>query len=248
MLADVRAFTAFGCRPSAAITSITFQNDDAVFGAEHLTVDTIRHQVMAVLEGGGIAAVKTGMLPTRAVVREVARLFRETSLPAPVVDPVMRSSSGYALIEEEAVAELINELLPLARLVTPNIPEAEQITGLRINDIEGMREAARMIRTSSVKAVLVKGGHLGNQDAGDRRQEAGHRERAEAIDLLDNEGQVTTFRGDWIPNAKLRGTGCMLSAAIAACLANGKSLEEAINEAKQFVTNAILQAQRTASV
>lgn len=256
VIADARTFTAVGCSPAAVITSITFQNDKGVFGAEHLSPETIQRQLMAVVEGGAVAGVKTGMLPTRAAVREVVRFIRDANLPAPVVDPVFRSTSGYALIEEDAIEELLKELLPLARLVTPNIPEAERITGLRIRDEEGMRQAAEIIRARGTRAVLIKGGHLRDQEAGGRRQAQGKRKKekgkskggrqeaegrtqAEAIDVLDNDGRVTVFRGEWIPNVKLRGTGCMLSAAVAANLAQGKSLEESVGEAKKFVAGAL---------
>ena len=244
VIADLRAFTAFGCSPAAAITSITFQNDEGVFGAEHLSAKTIRGQVMAIADEYRVACAKTGMLPTREVVREVARLFRETSLPAPVVDPVIRSTSGYALMEEDALAELLAGLLPLARLVTPNITEAEQITGLRIYDLEGMRAAAKAIRELGARAVLIKGGHLEEQEAGGGRREAGDGEEAEAIDVLDDEGQVTVFRGEWIAGGHLRGTGCMLSSAIAACLGNGMTLAESVSKAKQFVAHAIRSVPR----
>jgi hydroxymethylpyrimidine kinase/phosphomethylpyrimidine kinase len=239
VLADIRAFTAFGCAAAAAITSVTFQNDKELFGAEHLSADAVRRQVMAIVSQNTVGCAKTGMLPTRAIVREVARLFRETNLPAPVVDPVIRSTSGYALIEDDALEDLLSELLPLARVVTPNIPEAERITGLQINDVEGMRVAAEAIRARGVRAVLIKGGHLGNQKAEGRRQKAENTSPGEAIDLLDDEGRVTVFRGEWIAAANVRGTGCMLSAAIAACLGKGMILEDAVGKAKHFVAEAI---------
>jgi hydroxymethylpyrimidine kinase/phosphomethylpyrimidine kinase len=241
VIADIRAFRALSCFPTAAITSVTFQNDTTVFGAEHLSCETVRAQVLAVIEGNTVAGAKTGMLPTREVVREVARLFRETNLPAPVVDPVIRSTSGFALIEEYALAELLKELLPLARLVTPNIPEAELITGLRVNDEEGMRRAAQAMREMGARAVLVKGGHLKDQKAGGGRQEA---EDGQAIDVLDDEGRVTVFREEWIEGGSLRGTGCMLSAAIAAGLGKGMSLEDSVCGAKAFVAGAISLAAR----
>ena len=184
VIADLRAFTAFGCSPAAAITSITFQNDEEVFGAEHLSAQTIRGQVMAIADEYRVECAKTGMLPTREVVREVARLFRETSLPAPVVDPVIRSTSGYALMEEDALAELLAGLLPLARLVTANTTEAEQITGLRINDVEEMRAAAKAIRELGARAVLIKGGHLGNREAGGRRQEERRTQRRSTCSMM----------------------------------------------------------------
>jgi hydroxymethylpyrimidine kinase/phosphomethylpyrimidine kinase len=240
VIADIRTFTSLGCFPTAAITSLTFQNEARVWGAEHLSPETLRAQVLPIVREHSIAGAKTGMLPTREIVRAVARLFRESSLPAPVVDPVMRSTSGYALVEEGALDTLLEELLPLARIITPNIPEAERITSLRIADEEGMRCAARAIRQLGARAVLVKGGHLQTQEAGDRRQEAGTPAMSsEAIDVLDDEGSVTIFRGKWIDAGNVRGTGCMLSAAIAACLAKGTSLENSIAEAKRFVSEAI---------
>jgi len=243
VIADLRTFTALGCFATAALTSVTFQNSTGVFGAEHLRAETVRRQVMAVIEGNTVACAKTGMLPTSEVVREVARLFCENNLPAPVVDPVIRSTSGYALIEEDALEELLKELLPLARLVTPNIPEAERLTGLRVNDEAGMRHVAQAMREMGARAVLVKGGHLEDQKAEGRRLEAGGRQEA-AIDVLDDEGRVTVFRGEWIEGGSLRGTGCMLSAAIAACLGKGMSLENSVGEAKTFVAEAIRIAQQ----
>src|ERR671938_794245 len=154
VVADVKTFTAFGCFATAAVTSLTFQNTTGVFGAAHPTVETVREQVLAVVADFRLASAKTGMLPTREIILEVARLFRETGLPAPVVDPVVRSTSGYDLIDEDALAALVRELMPLARLITPNIPEAERITGLRIKDEEGMRRAARALRGMGARAVL----------------------------------------------------------------------------------------------
>ena len=244
IIADIRAFTALGCFPTAAITSVTFQNTSGVSGAEHQSAATVRRQVLAVVEDNTVVCAKTGMLPTRDVIREVARLFREANLPAPVVDPVIRATSGYDLLEEGALEELLKELLPLARLVTPNIPEAERITGLRVTDLEGMRVAAQAMREMGARAVLVKGGHLEDRKAGGRRQEAGGGQGAEAIDVLDDEGRVTVFRGKWIAGGYLRGTGCMLSAAIAACLGNGMTLEASVSKAKEFVAHAIRSAPR----
>ena len=168
VIADVGTFSAFACLPTAAITSLTFQSASQVFGAEHLSAATVRGQVVAIVADHKVAGAKTGMLPTREIVRAVARLFRETDLPAPVVDPVIRSTSGYPLIEEDALETLLAELLPLARVITPNIPEAERITGVRIVDEAGMRQAAAAIRELGARAVLVKGGHLQSQEADGR--------------------------------------------------------------------------------
>ncbi|HJU54367.1 MAG TPA: bifunctional hydroxymethylpyrimidine kinase/phosphomethylpyrimidine kinase [Pyrinomonadaceae bacterium] len=239
VVADVKTFTAFGCFATAAVTSLTFQNTMGVFGAVHQTALDVRAQVMPVVEDFSVACAKTGMLPTREVIAEVARLFHETNLPAPVVDPVVRSTSGYDLIDDEALAALVSDLLPLARVLTPNIPEAERITGLLIEDEDGMRRAAKVMREMGARAVLVKGGHLKRRDEGGSvRDEVG----PSAIDVLDDEGRVTLFRGEWIETTSTHGTGCTLSAAIAACLGRGLTLEESIETAKRFVTSAIRHA------
>jgi hydroxymethylpyrimidine/phosphomethylpyrimidine kinase len=245
VVADIKTFTAFDCFAVAAITSLTFQNTMGVFGAAHQTAETVRAQVLPVIEDFHVACAKTGMLPTREVIAEVARLFRETNLPAPVVDPVVRSTSGYDLIDDEALAALVAELMPLSRLVTPNIPEAERITGLKIEDEEGMRRAARAMREMGARAVLVKGGHLKGRDEGGGMRDEDGRETEKmltALDLLDTEGRVTLFRGEWIESTSTHGTGCTLSAAIAACLGCGLTLKESIETAKRFVTNAINHA------
>ena len=226
VIADVKTFTAFGCFATAAVTSLTFQNTTGVFGAAHQTTEAVRAQILPIVEDFEVAGVKTGMLPTGEVIADVARLFRETKLPSPVVDPVVRSTSGFDLIDDEALDALKTELMPLARVVTPNIAEAERITGLRIVDEEGMRRAARVMREMGARAVLVKGGHLPGQ----------------ALDVLDDEGRVETFRAARIETTSTHGTGCTLAAAVAACLARGMNLADAVGAAKRFVTDAIRHA------
>ncbi|MGI9069023.1 MAG: bifunctional hydroxymethylpyrimidine kinase/phosphomethylpyrimidine kinase [Pyrinomonadaceae bacterium] len=260
VLADAKTFAAFGFHASAAITSITFQNRACVFGAIHQSGEAVRAQVMPLLDDYKIVCSKIGMLPTSEVVREVARLFRETDLPSPVVDPVITSTSGQRLMEEDALNSLISQLLPVARLITPNIPEAEQLTGMSITSEPEMRQAAAMIRTLGARAVLIKGGHMGEQKAGDRRQEAGGRRQnaerrsggdkddekfsliRESIDVLDNEGRVTVFRERRVLGGELHGSGCLLSAAIAAGLGKGTTLEDSVSTAKRFVWEAIRNA------
>ncbi len=276
VLADARTFAAFGLQASAAITSITFQNTERVFGAVHQKAETVRAQVMPLLEDAKIVCAKTGMLPTREVVLEVARLFRETDLPRPVVDPVILSSAGQRLMEEAALDALIEELLPLAQLLTPNIPEAETLTGITITSEAEMRRAAAIIRKLGARAVLIKGGHLKKQKSEVRsqksegsRQEGGSptpgsprgqpawggtvREGSkaeaqdgsdDAIDVLDNEGNVTVFREKRIGGADLHGSGCILSAAIAAGLGKGMTLEDSVGAAKSFVLEAIRNSAR----
>ncbi len=226
VIADIKTFTAFDCFATAAITSLTFQNTLGVRGAAHETAATVRAQVLPIIEDFDVASAKTGMLPTVEVIAEVARLFRETNLPAPVVDPVVRSTSGYDLIDDAALDALVNALIPLARVVTPNIPEAERMTGLLITNEQDMREAARLIRERGARAVLVKGGHLAG----------------EAVDVLDDDGRVIIFRGDRIKTQHTHGTGCTLAAAICACLAHKIELGNAVDAAKRFVADAIRHA------
>jgi len=232
VLADVRTFGAFGLTAVAAITSLTFQNDREFFGAVHQTAESVRAQIEPLLKAN-IHSAKTGMLPTREVVREVARLFRDEDLPAPVVDPVLISSAGNRLMDEDAIAVLIKELFPLSRLVTPNIPEAETLTGMRITSEAEMRMAAAQIRKMGAPAVLVKGGHL-VQEAEGRAQEQGNDSKL-SIDVLDDDGMVTVLSEERVEGVVLHGSGCILSAAIAAGLGNGMPLEQAVAAAKSFV-------------
>lgn len=228
VLADVRTFVAFGCFPTAVITSLTFQNTVGVTGALNQSAETIRDQTLPLLEDFKIAGVKTGMLPTSEVISEVARLFGEENLPAPVVDPVMQATSGDSLIDDAAVATLVKELFPLARLVTPNVPEAERLTGLRIRDQAEMAAGAKAIRDLGARSVLIKGGHLAQSSY--------------AIDVLDEEGQITVLREEMLPHRQIHGSGCTLSAAIAAGLAKGGSLADAVRNAKSYVTSLILSS------
>ena len=236
-IADIRTIESCGCTAVAAITSVTFQNAQRFFGAKHLSAESVREQVEAVTGVTRIAGLKIGMLPTAEVAREVARLIREKNLPAPVIDPVLESTSGGRLMEDDAFEVFATELLLLARVVTPNIPEAEKLAGMNIRDEDQMRQAAARIRELGVQAVLIKGGHLSHKAEG-RRQKAESAER-EAVDLLDDEGQATVFRSDWIEAPNVRGTGCMLSSAVSASLAKGLDLKEAIAYATVFVANRI---------
>src|SRR5882724_210612 len=227
-LADVRTILAFGCYPAAVITAITFQNAAGVSGVVAHDSDTVRGQLTPVLSELRVAAVKTGMMPTGEIVREVARTVSHYQLRCLVVDPVMTSTSGYELMDAAAVTELREKLLPLAFLVTPNIPEAERLAGFSVQDEEGMRRAAASIRRLGVRAVLIKGGHL----------ETG----SEAVDVLDHDGDITVFRGVRVQNWEFRGTGCALAAGIAACVALGNPLEDSVRRARDYVSEAILAA------
>jgi hydroxymethylpyrimidine/phosphomethylpyrimidine kinase len=231
IVADIKTISALGCFPAAALTSITYQNTTGVFGAEHQTAETLRAQVEPIVQDLNVAAAKTGMLPTAEIVAEVARLFSEENLPAPVVDPVVVATSGDVLIDEEAFQILKTRLFPLARVVTPNIPEAEKLAGFSIVNEGDMRRAAEVIQSLGAPAVLVKGGHrsLGDQ----------------ALDILLTEsGVLNEFRTEYLDLGEVHGSGCTLSAAIAASLGKGLTLEDAVTAAKKYVTDAIRSAPR----
>lgn len=238
---DIQAFTAFGCDAAAAVTSLTFQNADTFFGAAHQSAAVLREQLHSILAGTRIASVKTGMLPTSEIVREVVKFVRESKIPAPVVDPLLTSTSGYDLVDDDAWALLLRDLMPLGRVITPNIPEAERITGQRISNEAEMRQAAHQMRKMGANAVLIKGGHLGGQPAEETLDPP---LPPQAIDLLDDGGEVTVFRNEWIEGPGMRGTGCRLSAAIAAGLANGKELKESVAAAKRFVADQLAQSKK----
>src|SRR6185503_5778343 len=232
IVADIKTIAALGCFPAAAVTSLTFQNTTGVFGVANQTAETLRAQVKPIIEDLSVAAAKTGMLPTAEIVAEVARLFAEENLPAPVIDPVVVATSGDVLIDEEAFEILKTRLFPLARIVTPNIPEAEKLAGIAIETEDDMRRAAEVIQSMGARAVLVKGGH--------RQIRAG-----EAVDVLFSEnGIFAEFRSEYLNVGEIHGSGCTLSSAIAACLARGLTLEAAVGAAKEYVNNAIRSAPR----
>lgn len=232
IVADIKTIFGLGCFPAAALTSITFQNTTGVFGAEHQSALTLRSQVEPIIRDMTVAAAKTGMLPTAEIVAEVARLFGEENLPAPVVDPVVVATSGDVLIDDEAFQILKTKLFPLARVVTPNIPEAEKLAGISIESESDMLRAAKTIQSLGARAVLVKGGH---------RSVGRH-----ALDiLLSEDGSFTEFRSEYIDVGEVHGSGCTLSAAIAAGLGNGLTLEDAIKAAKKYVTDTIRALQST---
>ncbi len=232
IIADIKTFTAFGCFATAAITSLTFQNTVGVFGAINQTAETVRGQVEPIFNDFEVSAVKTGMLPSREVIGEVARLNDKFEFQNLVVDPVVRSTSGFDLIDDKALQALIELLFPLACVVTPNLAEAERINDLKIESPDEMKLAAENIIKLGAKAVLMKGGHLWKLEGGKRKAE----------DILLDENGFTTFEADYIETTATHGTGCTLASAIAANLAHGKTLIESIESAKKFVTEAIRTA------
>ncbi|HEU0176068.1 MAG TPA: bifunctional hydroxymethylpyrimidine kinase/phosphomethylpyrimidine kinase [Blastocatellia bacterium] len=234
-LADIKTFAAMGCFGTAAVTSLTFQNTVAVYGASHQTAEALRAQIEPVIDDFKIAAVKIGMTPTRELIEVVAEIIEKKRLPNVVVDTVIRSTSGYDLMDAEAIGFLIERLLPLADVITPNMAEAERLTGSEVKDLEGMKRAAERIhemsgapksRRTSRRAALVKGGHL----------------KDEATDILFDGREFHIFKAQKIETRDAHGTGCSLSSAIAALLAQGCEIPEAVARAKQYLSEILRSA------
>lgn len=262
IIADIKTFSAFGCFATAAVSSLTFQNTVGVFGTVNQTAESVRGQVEPVLRDFTVSALKTGMLPTREVIEEVARLVRENNLQNFVVDPVVRSTSGFDLIDDAALRALIEKLFPLSSVITPNIAEAERIARIKIENVSDIRRAARIMQNFGARAVLIKGGHLPFagaeyesssaeltiEDRSPKNKEQkieGQRtkdEKRKAIDFMFIGEQEFTFSADFIETDATHGTGCTFAAAITANLANEKTLPEAVETAKRFVTEAIRSA------
>ncbi len=226
--ADLKTYLAHRVFGMSAITSVTAQNTQGVLGIHDLPADFVALQIRAVLEDLGTRVIKTGMLSNAEIIRAVAQTLREYRVPYVVVDPVMRAKGGDPLLRPEAQEALIQEILPLATVVTPNLPEAEALTGLRIHSLEDMKEAARRIHQRGPRFVLVKGGHLASSDR--------------AVDLLYDGQQFHRYEADRILTRNTHGTGCTFASAIAANLALGYDLYEAVDRAKAYVTGAIRHA------
>jgi hydroxymethylpyrimidine/phosphomethylpyrimidine kinase len=222
--ADLKTFAAAGVHGTLAITSVTAQNTVAVTGIYDLPPEAVRRQILAVHEDMGIDAAKTGMLSSAPIVRAVAEVASQLGLTL-VVDPVMVSKSGAALLREDAVEALARELVPRAKVVTPNAPEAERLTGIRVRDLAGARAAAEhIVEQLGAEAAVVKGGHLGGP---------------ESVDVLYHAGRHVELRSPRIESRTTHGTGCSFSAAIAAGLARGMGIEDSVDFAKRLVTDAI---------
>jgi len=232
IIADIKTFSAFGCFATAAVSSLTFQNTTGVFGAEHQSAEAVRRQVDPIIEDYEIAAVKTGMLPTREVIEEAARLVGKMSGVHLVVDPVVRSTSGFDLIDDAALRSLIDVLFPLSDVVTPNKSEAERISGITIRSNQDVRAAAKVMQSMGARNVLIKGGHAVDETQAPRK----------AIDHLFLGEAVHVFETAFIETKATHGTGCTLAAAIAANLALGNELVDCVRIAKEFVTRAISTA------
>ena len=243
IIADIETFTTFGCFATCAITSLTFQNTTGVFGAVHQTAAAVRRQIEPILQDYSVSSLKTGMLPTGEIIETTAQIIKENNLTNLVVDPVVRSTSGYDLIDDAALQSLIKNLFPLAEIITPNLPEAERIVRMKIKNEADIEKAARIMQSLGAKNVLIKGGHFFEGEWRKAKGEsAGAEQKRMARDFLFAGDKMQIFEAEYIETMATHGTGCTLSAAIAAQLALGKTLAEVIEIAKFYVTEAIRTA------
>lgn len=221
--ADLKTVSALGTFGMSAITAITAQNTCGVTAIRELDTEMVRAQIDAVYDDIEVHAVKLGMLSSAAIIREVADALSRHKAKNVVLDTVMISKSGSRLLRPDAVATLIERLVPLADVVTPNLPEASALVGFPVEDLPTMEEAAQAIARLGARSVVVKGGHLPK----------------EACDILFDGRRLLRLPGDRIATVHTHGTGCTFSAAIAAGLAKGLSVEASVRSAKVYVTAAI---------
>ena len=221
--ADLKTMTMNGVFAMSAITALTAQNTTGVTGILEADPEFLKKQIDAVFEDIRPDAVKIGMVSSSGLIKMIAERLQHYKAENIVVDPVMVATSGSRLLEEDAVDTLKKELLPIATVITPNIPEAEALTGLQITNTDSMEEAAHKLYESFHISVLLKGGHRIN----------------DANDLLYTNGHGIWLHGERINNPNTHGTGCTLSSAIASNLARGFSLEDSVRRSKQYLTDAL---------
>lgn len=224
--ADIKTFSALGTYGMSVITAVTVQNTQGVFGCQDITPDIIKGQIDAIFTDIEVSAVKIGMVSQIETIKAISEKLKQYHAKNIVLDPVMISKSGFDLMQPEAKQTLINELIPLAYVITPNLPEAEVITGTHIENIEDMKRAAKTIHDMGAKNVLIKGGHLEN----------------DATDIFFDGTNYIALEGERIQTKNTHGTGCTLSSAIAANLAKGKTAEQSVKVAKEYITMAITHA------
>lgn len=225
--ADLKTFAVLGVHGASAITAITAQNTVTVTDILDLPVRLIREQIDAVVDDIGVQAAKTGMLSSPEIIRAVADAIEAHRIEKLVVDPVMVAKGGAKLLRDDAVAALRERLLPLAAVVTPNLPEAEVLLGRSLGSLDEQVKAAHELRELGPRAVVVKGGHGGGQSA---------------VDVFLADGEPVLLEAPRFATKNTHGSGCVFSAAIAAGLARGEAPLEAVQAAKQFITAAIAQS------
>ena len=225
--ADLKTFSALGVYGATAITAITAQNTQGVISHQALSPQMVYEQIIAVVDDLSPTVAKIGMLSNVEIVHAVADALSKYSLSI-ILDPVMVSSSGHRLLSLEGQDALKEKMLPMATLITPNIPEMEALTGMSLTTFDEKQKAARYLIDSGAKAILLKGGH----EEGDIKTDI-------LYSVHDCEMQIETFTSATIPTKNIHGTGCTLSSAIAALMARGYELPNAVSEAKRFVSEAI---------
>lgn len=239
--ADIKVITCLGGYAMSAVTALTAQDTRGVWGIHPVPPDFVARQAEVCLTDIGADAVKTGMLCNADIVRSVAEVLRRHRLEHLVVDPVMVSKSGHRLLDEAAESALVSEILPMAEVVTPNLPEASRLAGFETCDGQDMRRAAEAILELGPRAVIVKGGHaFGEGTPGQSENAPGG--PGGAVDLLYDGRTFVELSGERIRTKNTHGTGCSFSAALATCLARGMPLRAAAEAAKRFITAAIRHA------
>lgn len=223
--ADLKTFSAHGVFGMSVVTSIVAENTSRVIDYEDVSPELIEKQILSIYEDIGTDSVKIGMLSGEVTMRAVVKGLKEFKPSNVVIDPVMYAKNGCALMDPKSIDTLINEVLPLADLITPNIPEAEHIAGMKIENLEDMKKAALKIKEMGPGAVLIKGGH------------------AEVVtDVLYDGKEFTLYEGKRINTKNTHGTGCTLSSSIAANLALGHSMKNSVGRAKNYIQNVIENA------
>ncbi|MBD1381892.1 bifunctional hydroxymethylpyrimidine kinase/phosphomethylpyrimidine kinase [Metabacillus arenae] len=223
--ADLKTFQELGVFGMSALTAVTAQNTLGVHGVYPMSLEALENQIDAVAADLPPAAIKTGMLFNSDMIELVARKVKEYDWNQVVIDPVMVAKGGQSLLQEEAVEALIEQLLPLSYVITPNLPEAEALVGMSVQTIEDRKLAAKKLHQKGARHVVIKGGH--------------GKEGDQVIDLLFDGENFTEFESQRIQTKHTHGTGCTYAAAITAEIAKGKSVKDAVNTAKQFIQAAI---------
>ena len=226
--ADIKSCAAFGAYSATAITAVTAQNTVGVQQVELMPAELVRAQIRSVLSDIGADVIKIGMLGNADIIEVVAEEIEDSDAFV-ILDPVMVATSGDNLLEEKAIETLKTKLLPLADLITPNVPEAELLTGLKIDDVDDLTKAGDALLKMNVYAALMKGGHLDGKSV---------------VDVLVSEEGANIMSGPRIRSRHTHGTGCTLASAVAACMALGAPLEEAVTAARDYVFHAIKTAPR----
>ncbi|MDY6985824.1 MAG: bifunctional hydroxymethylpyrimidine kinase/phosphomethylpyrimidine kinase [Candidatus Thermoplasmatota archaeon] len=222
--ADLKTFLAFNVYGASVVTSIAVENTTEVRGSYDIPANTVEEQIDVVMDDIDIRAAKTGMLSSEEIIKSVAKKIRERGIEKLVVDPVMVAKTGGRLLKRGAEKAMVEEIVPLAYVITPNVPEAEVISGIKLVDESSVKEAAMKIHEMGAKNVIIKGGHL----TGDK-----------STDLLYDGNDFTAIEGIRVKTKNTHGTGCTFSAAIAASLAKGKAIKESVRAAKSYVQRSI---------